>query len=153
MSEIDNTKFNTASKDTTEALTRVMVLHPVVTGLSFLAFLSALGSGVCGSLFAAFLAAITVLVSLIVMAVDFALFVIVKNHVNKDGSGSRAYFSTGIWTILVGTILLFFAFFFVLFSCCSARMHKQGQSKEAGYVDGVAPARARGRFWPQRTQY
>jgi len=153
MGTIDDTSFNRASKDSTEALTRVMVLHPVVTGLSFIAFLVALGSGFCGSLFAAFIAAITFVVSLIVMACDFALFVIVRNHVNKDGSGSHAYFSTGIWTVLAGTIALFLAFFFVLFSCCSSRMHKQSHSKETGYVDGVAPATQRGRFWSRRTQY
>lgn len=131
-----------------------MVLHPVVCGMSFLAFLVALGSGMCGSLFAAFITSLTFLVALVVMATDFALFVIVKNHVNKDDSGSRASFSTGIWTMLAGTIALFLAFFFVLFSCCSSRMHKQkGTSKEAGYVDGVAPASTRGRFWPRRTRY
>jgi hypothetical protein len=154
MAAIDDTSFNTASKDTTKALTRVMVLHPIVTGVSFIAFLIALGSGMCGSLFAAFIAAVTFLISLIVMATDFALFVIVRNHVNKDGSGSHATFSTGMWTMLVGTISLFLAFFFVLFSCCSARMHRQrGTSKEGGYVDGVAPATRRGRFWPSRARY
>jgi hypothetical protein len=154
MAAIDDTSFNTASKDTTKALTRVMVLHPIVTGVAFIAFLIALGSGMCGSLFAAFIAAVTFLIALIVMATDFALFVIVRNHVNNDGSGSHANFSTGMWTMLVGTIALFFAFFFVLFSCCSARMHKQrGTSKESGYVDGVAPATRRGRFWPSRTRY
>lgn len=153
MSAIDDTTFNTASKDSTKVLTRVMILHPIVTGLAFIAFLVALGSGMCGSIFAAFIAGVTFIISLVVMATDFALFVIVRNHVNQDGSGSHATFSTGIWTILVGTIALFLAFFFVLFSCCSARMHRQrGTSKETGYVDGVAPATTRRRFW-RRNRY
>jgi hypothetical protein len=154
MAEIDHTTFNTASQDSTKVLTRVMILHPIVTGLAFLAFLIALGSGMCGSLFAAFIAAVTFVVSLVVMATDFAAFVIVRNHVNSDGSGSHAYFSTAMWTMLAGTICLFLAFFFVLFSCCSARMHRQrGPSKDGGYVDGVAPATGRGRFWPGRARY
>jgi len=82
------------------------------------------------------------------MATDFALFAIIKSHVNNDDSGSNAFFSVGMWTILAAVIALFLAFFFVLFSCCSARMHKQrGTSKEAGYVDGVIPAQTRGRFF------
>lgn len=154
MAEIDSTTFNTASKDSTKVLTRVMVLHPIVTGMAFIAFLLALGSGMCGSLLAALLAAVTFVTALIVMATDFATFVIVRNHVNGDGSGSHAYFSTGMWTMLAGTIALFLAFFFVLFSCCSARMHRQrGPSKEAGYVDGVAPAARRRRFWHGRARY
>jgi len=150
---IDHTSFDTAAKDTTKVLTRVMILHPIVTGLAFIAFLVALGSDMCGSLFAAFITAVTFVASLIVMATDFALFVIIRNHVNQDGSGSHATFSTGIWTILAGTIALFLAFFFVLFSCCSARMHRQrGTSKDGGYIDGVAPATTRRRFWPS-TRY
>jgi hypothetical protein len=153
MASIDGSGFSTdtAETDSTDALTRVMILHPVVTGLAFIAFLIALGAGFCGSILAAFVAGITFLISLIAMACDFALFVIIRNHVNSDGSGSHAYFSVGMWTILAGTICLFLAFFLVLFSCCSARMHRQrGTTKEAGYVDGVAPVSRRGRFWRSR---
>jgi hypothetical protein len=157
MSVIDGTSFNLASEDTAKALTRVMVLHPVACALSFIAFLIALGSGFCGAIFAAFITALTFIVTLVVMATDFALFAIVRNHVNSDSSGSHAKFGVGIWTILAATVALFLAFFFVLLSCCSSRMHKQkGTSKETGYVDGVAPAPAtttRGRFWPRRNRY
>lgn len=157
MAQIDGSGFSEAATDSTKDLTRVMVLHPIACGLSFIAFLIALGSGFCGALLAASVTAVTFIASLLVMATDFALFGIIKDHVNKDGSGSHAYFSVGIWTILAATILLFLAFFFVLFSCCSSRIHRRRDtSKEAGYVDGVAPATAtngRGRFWPRRNRF
>src|SRR6187402_1155146 len=117
MSQIDGSSFSTAGEDTSKALTRVMVLHPVACGLAFIAFLLALGAGVCGAIFAAMVSAIAWVVTVVVMACDFTLFGIIKNHVNKDGSGSHAYYSVGMWTVLAAMICLFFATFIVLFTC------------------------------------
>jgi len=154
MATIDNTQFNLASEDTTKALTRVMVLHPVACGLAFIAFLLALGAGVCGALLASFVSAITWVVTVVVMACDFALFGIIKNHVNKDGSGSHAYYSVGMWLILAAMILLFFATFIVLFTCLSARMHRKrsgGVKNETDY--GNTTTTTRRHFWQRRSRY
>jgi hypothetical protein len=152
MAQIDGTTFNSASTDTSKALTRVMILHPIATGLAFIAFLLALGSGFFGALLAALVAAVTFVITIIVMATDFVAFGIIKNHVNGDGSGSHAYYSVGMWTILAAMILLFLATLLVLFSCCSSRMHKQRASKETGYVDGPATTTRR-HFWQRRSRY
>lgn len=53
---------------------------------------------------------------------------IIKNHVNSDGSGSHAYYSTGMWTCLAAMILLFLGMFIVLFTCFSARKAKKSNS-------------------------
>jgi len=152
MSGIDQTQFTKAATDTSKALTRVMILHPIACGVAFIAFLLALGSGVCGAIFASMAAAIAWLITLVVMVTDFVLFGIIKNHVNGDGSGSHAKFSTGMWTILAAMILLFFATFIVLFTCFSSRMHRQDRhsSKEAGY--GTTTTRRR-HFWQRRNRY
>jgi hypothetical protein len=152
MSEIDHTTFTTAATDSSKALTRVMILHPIACGLAFIAFLLALGSGVCGAVFASIVAAIAWLITLVVMVTDFVLFGIIKRHVNSDGSGSHAYFTVGMWTILAAMILLFFATFIVLFTCCSSRMHRQNPtSKEGGYGNGTTTTRRR--FWQRRNRY
>jgi hypothetical protein len=151
MAGIDHTTFTTASEDSTKALTRVMILHPIACGLAFIAFLLALGAGFCGAILAASVAAITWVITLVVMATDFALFGIIKNHVNSDGSGSHAYYSVGMWTILAAMIILFFATFIVLFTCFSSRMHRQSTSKEAGYANGTTTTRRR--FWQRRNRY
>jgi len=156
MSIIDKTNFNTASTDTTKALTRVMVLHPVACGLAFIAFLLALGSGVCGALLAAMVAAVAWVVTLVVMVTDFVLFGIVKNHVNKDGSGSHAYYSVGMWTILTAMILLFIATFIVFFTCFSARMHKRSDRSvkhETTATEYGTPATTKRHFWQRRSRY
>lgn len=90
MDGADKTDFNTASTDTTKALTRVMVLHPVACGLAFIAFLLAAGSGVIGAVAAALVTAVTWIVTIVVMCTDFVAFGIIKRHVNRDGSGSYA---------------------------------------------------------------
>jgi len=147
----DNTNFNTASVDTSKALTRVMILHPVACGLAFIAFLLALGAGVCGAVFASFVAAVAWVVTLVVMVTDFVAFGIIKNHVNRDKSGSHARFGVGMWTILAAMILLFLATFIVLFTCFSSRMHRKDTVKtEAGYANGTTTKR---RFWQRRNRY
>jgi len=154
MAAIDGDDFNFASAKSTKGLTRVMVLHPVACALAFLAFLSALGSGLCGALFAALIAAIAWIVTLVVMAVDFALFGIIKNHVNGDGTGNKANYSIGMWTILAAMICLFFGMFVVLFTCFSARRHRNdthiSKHGDAGYANGTTVHKRR--FWQRRSR-
>ncbi|KAG0652942.1 hypothetical protein D0Z07_0135 [Hyphodiscus hymeniophilus] len=159
MESIDRVSYSHASIDTSKALTRVMILHPIACGLAFIAFLLALGAGVFGALLASFVSAITFVVTLVALVCDFVAFGIVKDKVNKDGSGSHASYSVGIWTILAAMILLFFATFIVFFTCFSARMHKNRSTRhtkngEAGYIDGPATTTTtRRHFWQRRSRY
>jgi multisubunit Na+/H+ antiporter MnhC subunit len=150
MAKIDGTGFSTASGDTADALTKVMILHPIACGLAFIAFLLALGSGFFGSLLASMVSAVAFIVTLIVMATDFTWAGIIKNHVNSDGTGSHAYYSVGMWTILAAMIVLFFATFIVLFSCCSSRRSNRTSKVNGAYANGTTTRRRR--FW-QRSTY
>jgi len=150
MAEIDGTGFSTASGDTADALTRVMILHPIACGLAFIAFLLALGAGCIGSLIASLVSAVAFVITLVVMATDFVWAGIIKNHVNSDGTGSQAYYSVGMWTILAAMIVLFFATIIVFFSCFSSRRNNRMGKGDGGYVNG--PAIRRRRFW-QRSGY
>ena len=83
---------------------------------------------------------------------------VIKNHVNANAakSGSNAYYSTGMWTILAAVILLFFGMLIVLFTCFSSRKEKKRTSysyadknSHNGYVDagmGNAAVPRRKRF-------
>jgi hypothetical protein len=159
MAEIDGTSFNTAQKNTSKALTRVMILHPVACGLAFIAFLMALGAGFCGAIFAAMTALCAWLVTVVVLACDFTVFGIIKKHINgsDDDSGSHAVFGAGMWTLLAAMILLLIGTLFVLLTCCSSRMHhqnKHGNSKvmDAGYGAGTRTTPRR-RFWQRRNRF
>jgi hypothetical protein len=159
IASIDHTTFNLASEDTSKGLTRVMVLHAVVTGLAFIAFLLALGAGVCGALLASLVAALTWALTVVVLATDLTLFGIIKNHINdtsKDSSGSHAKFSTGLWTLVAAMVALFFATFIVLFTCFSARRHKRDarstKHADAGYAANGTTTTKR-RFWQRRNRY
>lgn len=155
MEQIDGGDFNYASSESTKGLTRVMVLHPVACGVAFIAFLFSVGSGICGALFASVIALLAWIITLVVMAVDFALFGIIKNHVNKDGSGSHATYAVGMWTCLVAMVCLFFGMFIVLFTCFSARRHKNddkiSKHGDAGYANGTTVHKRR--FWQRRNAY
>jgi hypothetical protein len=149
MGVIDGTSFSTASGDTAKALTRVMILHPIACGLAFIAFLLALGSGFVGSLLASMVAGVTFVITLIVMATDFVWAGIIKNAVNKDGTGSHAYYSVGMWTVLAAMIVLFLATIIVFLSCCSSRRVDRTSKVDGAYANGVTRRR---RFW-QRSTY
>lgn len=153
MTAIESTDFSTASRNSADGLTRVMILHPICCGLAFIAFLLALGAGIIGGLLASVVAMLTWILTLVVMVTDFVSFGIVKNHVNGDGSGSHAVFGPAMWTVLAAMILLFFATFITLFSCCSKRNHKNNNSnnKEA-YVENGTNYRKR-HFWQRRNNY
>jgi len=153
MATIDSTHFSNAASDTANSLTNVMILHPIGCFLAFVACCLALGAGFFGSLLASIVASVAWLVTIVVMATDFALFGIVKNHVNGDGSGSHAKFGVAMWCVLAAMVALFFGSFVVFFSCCSARRQRtRGEKFSAGKSYGSPPATRR-RFWQRRTRY
>ncbi|ORY23276.1 SUR7/PalI family-domain-containing protein [Naematelia encephala] len=112
-------------------LTKALILHPIACGLSFIAFIVALLSSQIGFLFASFLAFLAFLVSLASMAIDFALFTIVRNHIN-DNTTATASFSTAIWLVLAATVVLFFSVFIVCFSCVTGRRHERDNHSRGG---------------------
>jgi len=148
--------FNTAEQNTSKALTRVMVLHPVACVLAFIAFLLALGSGFIGAIFTASVSTLAFIVTVVVTACDFVLFGIVRNKVNGNRDGdSTAEWTVGIWTLLAALIILFLATCLVLLTCCSKRMHekraRRHTGKEAGYTHTTTTRRRR--FWQRRSRY
>lgn len=74
MGQIDGATYSHAAVDTPRGLTNAMILHPVACAIAFLAFFASLGTGIVGSLLGALLAGTAWVVTLVVMAIDFALF-------------------------------------------------------------------------------
>lgn len=90
MEEIDHTTFSRASSDSADALTNAFVLHPVACGLAFVAGICALG-GVIGGAIGTMIAAVAWIITLVVMAIDFAAFGV---SCNFDCCNLRATFLT-----------------------------------------------------------
>ncbi|KAI9507209.1 hypothetical protein F5148DRAFT_1207473 [Russula earlei] len=63
--------------------TRGLAVHPVATGVTFIALLFSLSSHVTMALFASFLSVIAALLTLIALAIDVGLYVIVHNSVHR----------------------------------------------------------------------
>lgn len=106
-----------------------MILHPVAAGIAFLAFLMAVGSGFFGSLLAAFTSLVTFVVTVVVLICDFVLFALIRDNVNDQDTSAHAYYSVGIWTVLVAGICALLGAVIVFFTCCSARLHKKRSSR------------------------
>ncbi|KAI2467407.1 pali-domain-containing protein [Annulohypoxylon bovei var. microspora] len=139
--------FSDAATDSAKALTRVMILHPIATGLVFIAFLFAAGAGVVGSFLGSLVALLAFLVTLVALICDFVAFAIVKNEINNADNGSSATWGAATWTILASAICSFLATFVVFFTCCSARMHRRREVRVKDVPEGYGtPARRRWRW-------
>ncbi|KAI0406009.1 pali-domain-containing protein [Xylaria palmicola] len=139
----DDASLSDHAQSTARALTKVMVLHPIATGLAFISFFLALGAGFVGSVLAALGAFVTFLVVLVVVITDFVSFAIVRSAVNdiEDDTGVAAAASWGpaAWTTLAAAILCLLAAVILLFTCCSARLHRRRESRYRGDAK-LAPA-------------
>jgi type IV secretory pathway VirB3-like protein len=154
MARLDGAAFSEYAEDTTRALTKAMVLHPIACGLNFIAFLLALGAGMIGSFLASVVALLAFLTTAVACVIDFVLFSIVKNAVNDRGevTGSGGYYGAAAWTILVSAVCSLVGAVVVFFTCCSARLKKRRSGGGMGMGHGghkaeyVSPPRRRGRF-------
>ncbi|KAI1332712.1 pali-domain-containing protein [Xylariaceae sp. FL0255] len=148
-SHVSGTHFDTYEHDTSRDLTKVMILHPIATGLAFISFFLALGAGFVGSFLAALGSFITFIVLVVVVITDFVGFGLVKRAVDNANSAVEAQWGVAAWTTLVAGILCLLATVILLFTCCSARLHKRRQhnyreSKVA--AASTSPPRRR-RWW------
>lgn len=143
LTSIDNTQFGDAQRNTINGLTRAMILHPISAGLAFIAFLVSAGAGFLGSFLASGVAFVAWIVTLVIMAIDLSIFgvrvslvlqlasltpslvQVLRNHVNSNGNGNYAEYSTGMWTCIAAMACLFLGSLIVLFTCCSARHVRQ----------------------------
>lgn len=116
--------------DSLANVTKAFILHPIACGIAFLSFLIALCSDHLGFLFAAFIALLAFIVSLVAMIIDFIVFGIVKHEINEHTSAS-ADFAAAIWLVLAATIILFFSTFVVCFSCCTNRRRMRDREYQA----------------------
>ncbi|KAI0813269.1 pali-domain-containing protein [Xylaria sp. FL0064] len=141
---VSDTSFSDYAHDTSRALTKVMILHPIGTGLAFISFALALGAGFVGSFLAALGAFITFLVIAVVLITDFVSFSIVKSAVNDSSANVNASYGAASWTTLVAAILCLFAAIILLFTCCSARLHRRRETRyRDSKVTTTSPTRRR----------
>ncbi|KAF0329124.1 pH-response regulator [Colletotrichum asianum] len=159
VSESDGTNYSTYSSNTSEALTRVMILHPIAAAVSFIAFVLSVGAGMFGSLFAALVAGTSFIITLVALICDWVGFALIKKNVNDDSDGgasdSYAHFDVALWTLLAAAICLLLGTTVVFFTCCSGRLHKRREQRSK--VDHYSPPAThtpyRRRRWWQRNRY
>jgi hypothetical protein len=104
----------------------LLILHPIIAGLSLLSFVFSLFLGSHPfSIFALVVTIISALLSSLVFATDLALVVVARSKVSQlQGLNFRVGFGNGIWMMLVGVSLTWLAV--ILLSaracyCCGVR--------------------------------
>jgi hypothetical protein len=126
--------YSNASAD---RATKGLILHPIACGLAFIAQIVALASVQFGFLFASLIVFLAFLVSLVCMVLNFAIFGIVRNHINSNVAGAPAHFGNATWLVLAATISLLIATLFTLFACCCGgdRKERKYGRKHQNYMD------------------
>jgi hypothetical protein len=153
LTSVVNTQFGSTQRDSINNLTKAMILHPIAAVLAFIAFLISAGAGFFGSFLGGGLAFFAWLVTLVIMAIDLAMFGVLallffnmllesltsplvqllRNRVNSSSTGIYADYSTGMWTCVAAMASLFFGSLVVLFTCCSARYARNRDRERRGW--------------------
>ncbi|KAI8992788.1 hypothetical protein BD414DRAFT_482207 [Trametes punicea] len=90
--------------------TRGLAVHPVATGVTFIALLLSLSTHVLFTLLASLTAFLAALLTLIAFAIDIALYAWLKHQMSKlAGVGSNTDTAPGFWMTFVAFLLLCFA--------------------------------------------
>ncbi|KAL7942169.1 actin cortical patch SUR7/pH-response regulator pali [Trichoderma barbatum] len=125
LGQANQLNFSKNDRDAARVLTRVMILHPIAAGLTFLAFLLCLGTSILGSLVASIFSALAFIATVIAMACDFAGFQIIKHAVNTRGPANvEAHWGPAVWCILAAAALTLIATILVFITCCAGRRKK-----------------------------
>jgi hypothetical protein len=144
-----------ASRESAEALTNVMVLHAVATGLFFIAFLLSLGKGVLVSLLATCITIIGFLCNAVAVICDFVGFSIVRRRVRRSNTTATAEWGAAAWCVLAAAVLALIATVLVFITCCAGRREKKraSRTRKVEYDGPADPVHRRRHFWQRRSAY
>jgi uncharacterized membrane protein len=129
--------YSNARSDTIEALTRVLVLHPIGTAALFVAFLLSLAAGsTVISILAMLVSLVAFIINAIAVVIDFVTFTLLGNEIN-DLRGADAAYGTAAWLALAAAVLALIATIIMFITCCAGRRSKKRDSRrktmEGGY--------------------
>ncbi|TCD68556.1 hypothetical protein EIP91_010481 [Steccherinum ochraceum] len=121
------TVYNSQSKDNFVTVgaswTRGLAVHPVATGVTFVAFLLSLSTHITFTLLSSLTAFLAALLTLIAFAIDIALYAWVKHQMHDlDGVSTNTNTAPAFWMTFVSFLLLCFAGCTVCFGRRRARM-------------------------------
>ncbi|OQO06470.1 hypothetical protein B0A48_08253 [Cryoendolithus antarcticus] len=150
----DYTRLTDIEAGTSDSLTRTMILHPIISALTFFAWLTALGAGLFGSLISLAFGGIALVLCVIVLGTDFTIFGVLRHNVNGDWSGSHAKFGEAVWCLVAGFVLLSWGCVLVGFTCLRNRNEKKRAERLRTAASGstampppLSPLGRRKRFW------
>lgn len=127
---ISNIDFSSTTRDAAQTLTYVFVLHPVATGLAFLAALFSLLDGVVGGLITTAVAAVAFLATAIVVICEFVCFSLLRREVDDVDDASGDY-EAGILCALIAAIWCLVATVIAFLTCCAGRSKSNGRSRKS----------------------
>jgi len=129
LERVDDANFSSARADSTAALTNVFILHPIGTGVLFIAFLLSFISGsTVGGIFATLVSGIAFVINAVAVIVDFVVFSLLLTEVDK-GTGNGKYGAV-IYIALVAAVLSLIGTILMFVTCCAGRRRRRRESRK-----------------------
>ncbi|KFH44759.1 pH-response regulator protein palI/prr-like protein [Hapsidospora chrysogenum ATCC 11550] len=127
---VDDADFSWGRADTTEALTRVFILHPVGTGVLAIALLlSLLPGSTIASILAAVVSAVAFVINAVAVIVTFVVVNLLLGEV-REGTGDGRY-GNAVWISLAAAALSLIATILLLFTCCAGRRRRARENRKS----------------------
>lgn len=130
----------------TKGLTYALILHPIAAAFSLVAFLLAVCPNIVTHILGSIVAFLATLITLVVFAIDLALFIVARNRINDNGGDARL--GNAVWLVLGALVALLIA----SFTICCAGISDRRKNRRASQVDNSAYGynEKRGPFWRRR---
>lgn len=127
---VDDADFSWGRADTTEALTRVFILHPIGTGVLAIALLlSLLPGSTIASILAAVVSAVAFVINAVAVIVTFVVINLLLGEV-REGTGDGRY-GNAVWISLAAAALSLIATILLLFTCCAGRRRRARENRKS----------------------
>lgn len=157
ITRFEGSGYSTYREDTAEALTNVMILHPIAAGITFIAFILSIGTSFFGSFLSSMVSGSAFIVTLVALICDWVWMAIVANNVNDNGAdahdrGARARYDAALWCALAAAICAFISSVILFFTCCAGRRNRsRAERTKTDYHS--PPATTTRRRWWSRNRY
>lgn len=131
LNTVDAGNFSNLRADSTEALTKALILHPISTVLLGIAFLFSLfNSSTLISLIATLTSAAAFVITAIATVIDFVLFSLLRSKINDADGNDKASYGSAIYLGLIAAALALIGTVIMFVTCCAGRRRRKRESRK-----------------------
>ncbi|CAI6100224.1 unnamed protein product [Clonostachys chloroleuca] len=114
-----------------KALSVALIMHPIGSGVTFIAFLLSLPEGTCVSIMATLVSLLAAGVNICALVIDAVMFKSLEKAI-KDAEVGFSKYGVTYYLSLAVAIASAIAFILMLFTCCAGRRERRNAERKVG---------------------